>query len=164
MIPIRNTIQSRNYPIVNTIIIGLNVILYFLELTRGVGLNRFILTYGLVPARYSNPEIALYFSFGQQVLSFFSFMFLHGGFWHLLGNMWSLYIFGDKVEDRLGPLRYFFFYLLCGWASGAPLLPFLPGKATAPEGRKLGSKRHPGFGCGCPGRRRDRNGAPAFGG
>jgi hypothetical protein len=45
-------------------------------------------------------------------------MFLHGGFWHLLGNMWSLYIFGDNVEDRLGPLRYLVFYLLCGWLSG----------------------------------------------
>ncbi|HSM73554.1 MAG TPA: rhomboid family intramembrane serine protease, partial [Desulfobacterales bacterium] len=47
-----------------------------------------------------------------------SFMFLHGGFWHLLGNMWSLYIFGDNVEDHLGPLRYLGFYLLCGLVSG----------------------------------------------
>ena len=45
-------------------------------------------------------------------------MFIHGGFWHLLGNMWSLYIFGDNVEDRLGPLRYLLFYLLCGFLSG----------------------------------------------
>jgi hypothetical protein len=45
-------------------------------------------------------------------------MFLHGGFLHLLGNMWSLYIFGDNVEDRLGPFRYLLFYLLCGLASG----------------------------------------------
>jgi membrane associated rhomboid family serine protease len=45
-------------------------------------------------------------------------MFLHGGFLHILGNMWSLYIFGDNVEDRLGSLRYLFFYLLCGLASG----------------------------------------------
>jgi hypothetical protein len=45
-------------------------------------------------------------------------MFLHGGFLHLLGNMWFLYIFGDNVEDRLGPFRYLVFYLLCGLASG----------------------------------------------
>ena len=45
-------------------------------------------------------------------------MFLHGGFVHLLGNMWSLYIFGDNVEDRLGSLKYLLFYLLCGFASG----------------------------------------------
>ena len=118
MIPIRDTIQSRNYPVVNMMIIGLNVFLFFIEMGQGQRLGQFIFTYGLVPARYSTPEIARYFTFGQQVLAFFSFMFLHGGFWHLLGNMWSLYIFGDNVEDRLGSLRYLIFYLLCGWASG----------------------------------------------
>ena len=118
MIPLRDTIQSRNYPIVNTIIISLNVLFFFLTPARGPELNQFLLTYGLVPARYSTPEIASYFGFGQQTFAFLSFMFLHGGFWHLLGNMWSLYIFGDNVEDRLGSLRYLIFYLLCGWASG----------------------------------------------
>ena len=71
-----------------------------------------------MPARYTVPEISGYFSIGQQVFSFVSFMFIHGGFWHLLGNMWSLYILGDNVEDRLGPLRYLAFYLLCGITSG----------------------------------------------
>jgi hypothetical protein len=51
-------------------------------------------------------------------------MFLHGGFMHLIGNMWSLYIFGDNVEDRLGPARYIAFYLLCGLASGMTHLLF----------------------------------------
>jgi len=118
MIPIRDTIQSRNYPVVNTIIIGTNVLVYLVQMAQGEGLNRFILIYGLIPARYSVPEIAAYFSFGHQVLSFFSFMFLHGSFWHLLGNMWSLYIFGDNVEDRIGSVRYLLFYILCGLASG----------------------------------------------
>ena len=118
MIPIRDTVQSRNYPVVNMIIIGLNILLYLIEMGQGQRLGQFIATYGLIPARYSSPEIARYFTFSQQVLAFFSFMFLHGGFWHLLGNMWSLYIFGDNVEDRLGSFRYLFFYLLCGWASG----------------------------------------------
>jgi len=81
-------------------------------------LDRFIYTYGLVPARYTVPEVSAYFTIGQQLLAPVSFMFLHGGFWHLLGNMWSLYIFGDNVEDRLGPLRYLIFYILCGIASG----------------------------------------------
>ena len=118
MIPLRDTIRSKNYPVVNTTIISLNVLLFLVELAQGQRLDQFIFTYGLVPARYSVPEIASHFGFGQQVLALLSFMFLHGGFWHLLGNMWSLYIFGDNVEDRLGPLRYFIFYLLCGWASG----------------------------------------------
>jgi membrane associated rhomboid family serine protease len=118
MIPIRDTIQSKNYPVVNTVIIAANVLFYLVQLAQGERLNQFIFTYGLVPARYSIPEIASYFSFGQQVVSFLSFMFLHGGFWHLLGNMWSLYIFGDNVEDRLGSIRYLLFYILCGLASG----------------------------------------------
>ncbi len=118
MIPIRDTTQSGNYPIVNTLLIGLNVLLFFVEMTQGERLNEFILTYGLVPARYSVPATDPYFSIGHQGLALLTFMFIHGGFWHLLGNMWSLYIFGDNVEDRLGPLRYLLFYLLCGWASG----------------------------------------------
>jgi hypothetical protein len=51
-------------------------------------------------------------------------MFLHGGFWHLLGNMWFLYIFGDNIEDRLGPLRYLAFYMICGLTSGLSHLAF----------------------------------------
>jgi len=118
MLPIRDTISSKNYPIVNNTIIGINVVLFLFEMSQGAHLDRFVYIYGLVPARYSVPQIASYFTTGQQLLSWLSFMFLHGGFWHLLGNMWSLYIFGDNVEDRLGPFRYLVFYLLCGITSG----------------------------------------------
>ena len=118
MIPLRDTTPSKNYPIVNNLIIGVNVLVYVFQLMQGGELNRFIFTYGLVPARYSVPEIAAYFTPGQQILAFVSFMFLHGGFWHLLGNMWSLYIFGDNIEDRIGSARYLAFYLLCGLLSG----------------------------------------------
>ena len=118
MIPIRDTIPSKNYPVVNNTIIGINVVVYLVQISLVPDLNRFVYIYGLVPARYSIPQITSYFTTGQQIFSLFSFMFLHGGFWHLLGNMWSLYIFGDNVEDRLGPFLYFVFYLLCGITSG----------------------------------------------
>ena len=118
MIPIRDTTPSKNYPIVNTVIIGVNIFLFLVEMAQGNALDRFIFIYGLVPARYTDPHLSGYFTLGRQILSLISFMFLHGGFWHLLGNMWSLYIFGDNVEDRLGPFRYLTFYLLCGFASG----------------------------------------------
>jgi hypothetical protein len=117
MIPIRDTIPSRNYPVINLLLVAANIFFYLVEMSQGEALNRFIYTYGLVPARYSIHVIAIHFSLSQQILSFISFMFLHGSFWHLLGNMWFLYIFGDNVEDRLGHLRYFFFYLLCGVSS-----------------------------------------------
>ena len=118
MIPLRDTQPSANYPIVNNSIIAVNVLIYLIQLGQGAAVDQFVYIYGLVPARYSIPQVAEYFSLGQQLVSLISFMFLHGGFWHLLGNMWSLYIFGDNVEDRLGPLRYLVFYLLCGFASG----------------------------------------------
>jgi membrane associated rhomboid family serine protease len=118
MIPIRDQIQSKSYPVVTQGIIGLNVLVFLFQTMQGENIERFIYTYGLVPARYSVPEIAAHFNFGEQALALLSFMFLHGGFFHLLGNMWSLYIFGDNVEDRMGPTRFLIFYLLCGWASG----------------------------------------------
>ncbi len=124
MFPIRDTISSKNYPVVNNTIIGINVVLFLFEMSQGANLDRFVYIYGLVPARYSMPQISSYFTTGQQLLSWLSFMFLHGGFWHLLGNMWSLYIFGDNVEDRLGPFRYLVFYLLCGITSGLSHLLF----------------------------------------
>ena len=118
MIPLRDNIPSKNYPIVNNTIIGINIVLYLIELAQGEKLTSFVYMYGLVPARYSVPEIMTYFTTGQQFFSFISFMFLHGSFLHILGNMWMLYIFGDNIEDRLGSFRYLIFYLLCGMASG----------------------------------------------
>jgi len=118
MIPLRDTTPTRNYPVVNTAIIAINVIVFCIQFLQGAEINKFIYIYGLVPARYSIPHVAEYFTIQQQIFSLVSFMFLHGGFWHILGNMWSLYIFGDNVEDRLGPIRYALFYLLCGIASG----------------------------------------------
>jgi len=118
MIPIRDTAEVRNYPVINHLIIAVNVGVYLIQLAQGAKLDHFILLYGLVPARYSDAFWASHFTLGQQLFSFLSFMFVHGGFWHILFNMWSLYILGDNVEDRLGPIRYLLFYLLCGLASG----------------------------------------------
>ncbi len=124
MIPIRDTVPSRHYPVVNTVIIVSNILIFMVEMSQGAALDRFIYIYGLVPARYSVLQIAHHFTFYQQMFSFISFMFLHGSFWHLAGNMWFLYIFGDNVEDRLGHLKYLFFYLLCGISSGLAHLYF----------------------------------------
>jgi hypothetical protein len=118
MIPLRDTIPAAARPVVTHAIIAVNVLVYLLQVAQGPLQERFVYFYGLVPARYFVPQIADYFSAGEQAFALISFMFLHGGFWHLLGNMWSLLIFGDNVEGRLGPLRYAVFYLLCGLASG----------------------------------------------
>lgn len=124
MIPIRDQIQSRNYPVVNMAIIVVNVGLFLVQLMNADNIEAFIFTYGLVPARYSSPEISSHFTLLEQTIPLLSFMFLHGSFWHLLGNMWSLYIFGDNVEDHFGSVKYLVFYLLCGWASAVTHLYF----------------------------------------
>src|SRR6185436_2592943 len=54
---------------------------------------------------------------GRQVLNVLSSMFLHGGWMHLLGNMWFLWLFGNNIEDSMGRARYLAFYLLCGLAA-----------------------------------------------
>lgn len=118
MIPIRDQIPSKSYPVVTRALIGVNALVFALQMMQGEQIERFIYTYGLVPARYSVPEVASHFTSGEQVLALFSFMFLHGGFFHILGNMWFLHIFGDNVEDRMGSIRYLLFYLLSGWVSG----------------------------------------------
>jgi len=119
MIPIRDAIRSKNFPVVNFILIGLNILVYLWQLSQGSNLNEVFFLYGIVPIRYSDAEISLHFTTFQQWLPFLTSMFLHApGFLHILGNMWFLYIFGDNVEDRLGPLRYLVFYILCGVTAG----------------------------------------------
>jgi hypothetical protein len=118
MIPLRDTIRSRNFPFVTYLLILLNVLVYGYQAIQGPDVSRFIATYALIPARFTQPALIDYFGWGANIVSLFTFMFLHGGFWHLLGNMWSLHIFGDNIEDRLGPLRYLGFYLLAGVLSG----------------------------------------------
>jgi membrane associated rhomboid family serine protease len=118
MIPIRDTIPSRNYPVVNNALILVNIFFFIFQLIQGEALGQFVYTYGLVPAKFSSPFISFHFSMGEKLFSFVSYMFLHGGFFHLIANMWSLYIFGDNVEDHFGPVRYLGFYLLSGIGSG----------------------------------------------
>ncbi len=117
MIPIRDTIRSRTIPVVTYIIIIINALVYLSQMTMGRDLEPFLYLYGFVPAKFTLPQVAAYFSFSNKILSILSYMFLHGGLWHFLGNMWFLYIFGDNVEEHLGSLRFAVFYLLSGIAS-----------------------------------------------
>src|SRR5256885_7096590 len=118
MIPIRDDIPSSRFPIVAVGIIAANVLVFLHEVQLGGHLQDLFLTYAIIPVRYTQPDVAQYFTWAQQVFSFFSSMFLHGGWIHLLGNMWVLWIFGDNVEDRLGRVRYLMLYLASGVAAG----------------------------------------------
>jgi membrane associated rhomboid family serine protease len=117
MIPLRDTIPSRRFPIVNIVLIVANVIAFLGETLAGTaGLEQFIMQYGLIPAFFWQGEGL------ERFLPIFTSMFLHAGWWHLISNMLALYIFGDNIEDRLGHVAYLAFYLLGGIAAASAQL------------------------------------------
>ncbi len=107
MIPLRDTIRSRSTPTVTILIIVANtlVFLYMFSLDSYT-LNHFIQAYAMTPHRF-------------RVVNMITSMFLHGGWMHLIGNMWFLWVYGDNVEDVLGHGKYLLFYLLCGVLAAA---------------------------------------------
>ncbi len=118
MIPIRDTQPSENFPVATYAVIGINSAVFLMQLMIGFGDKGFFYTYGLVPAKFTVYDFARHFSDINRIFSFVSFMFLHGGFLHFLGNMWFLYIFGDNVEEHFGTIRFAGFYFICGIVSG----------------------------------------------
>ena len=112
MLPLRDIQERRTFPIVNTAIIIVNVLVFLYELSLGTRLNVFLMSAAFVPANFFQPGAAV-----GETRSIFVSMFLHGGWMHLLGNMLYLWIFGDNIEDRLGRIKYVLFYLLCGVAA-----------------------------------------------
>jgi membrane associated rhomboid family serine protease len=120
LIPIRDTIPRRSTPLVTWALIAVNVAVFLYELSLNPKeLELFFYLFGLVPARYAHPEWARWVGFPiDDYWPFLTSMFLHGGWAHIIGNMWSLWIFGDNVEDKMGRLRFLLFYLLTGLAAG----------------------------------------------
>ncbi len=129
MFPIKDTIHSRSFPLVNWLLVVANVLVFVLiELPLGhAQLDGFISTYGVTPNLCAAPILkglasnslpGLGTLLNGCAIPLFTSMFLHGGWVHIIGNMWVLIIFGDNVEDRLGSMRYLLFYLTCGVASG----------------------------------------------
>ena len=114
MIPLRDTIPVRRFPVVNVVLIGINVIVFLFESILGPDdLSYVIGVFGLRPAVFWQGDGL------AGWLPLLTAPFLHGGWWHLISNMLALYIFGDNVEDRLGRLRYLLFYLCSGLAASA---------------------------------------------
>lgn len=117
MIPLRDILPTRRRPYVTYTLIGLNSIVWLVQVLQGAHLDEFILTWGMTPARF-------FLDPGWQVwVTPLTSMFLHGGWMHVIGNMWFLWIFGDNVEDAFGHVGFLGFYLMGGLA--AALLQFL---------------------------------------
>lgn len=118
MIPIRDTQPSNCLPVVTYFLMGTNLFVFMYQMQIGLDNSPFFYIYGLVPAKYTIENVSIHFTLLNQVLSAFTYMFLHGGILHFLGNMWTLYIFGDNVEEHFGSIRFLGFYILAGFISG----------------------------------------------
>lgn len=114
MLPLRDTIPSRRISIATWLIIIINVLVFFHQITLPdeEALNM-IYEYAFIPSRFVrgifNPK---------SYIPLFTSMFMHGSFLHLISNMWSLWLFGDNVEDNMGPFRFILFYILTGLIAG----------------------------------------------
>jgi membrane associated rhomboid family serine protease len=132
MFPYRDENPTLATPLVTLLLIGVNVV--FWVVVQGMGaepnLSRSVCELGLIPGEFLGrlPEgFTLPMSRSTSCVitgerSWFTpltSMFLHGGWFHLIGNMWFLWVFGNNVEDSMGHFRYLFFYLLCGIAAAA---------------------------------------------
>jgi membrane associated rhomboid family serine protease len=120
MFPIRDSIPSSIVPIASRGLILINVLVFLFQLTLPDDtVEQLFYLFGLVPARYAHPQWAAAVGFPlDNYWPLLTHQFLHAGWLHLIFNMWTLWIFGDNVEDRMGSLRFVVFYLLCGTAAG----------------------------------------------
>ena len=112
MFPLQDTVQARSFPLITWTIILINGLVFLVELSLTPSqLERFVSILGMIPARLGESP--------EAYITVLTSMFLHGGWTHFIGNMWMLYLFGDNVEDRMGPARYLIFYLSCGLSAWA---------------------------------------------
>jgi membrane associated rhomboid family serine protease len=117
MLPVADSLRSRTFPYVNLAIIIVNFLAFFYELSLGNDVDSFLRDWGVIPR-----VITDYFDnsgdYPYRVLfTPITAMFIHGGWFHILGNMLFLWVFGDNVEDAIGHVAYLFFYLLAGIAA-----------------------------------------------
>jgi membrane associated rhomboid family serine protease len=118
MIPLKDNVPTRSFPIVTVSLIAANVIVYVWEVS-GSGLNAHVISWGYYPCAIDGPCVGPALRHHEIILTVLSAMFMHGGIVHIGGNMLFLWIFGNNVEDALGPVRFLLFYLLAGIAATA---------------------------------------------
>lgn len=124
MFPLYDTVRTRGFPFITLTLIVANALAFLYELRlEPAALEQFIFTWGLIPARLLDDP-------SNTWNTIFSSMFLHGGWFHIINNMWVLFIFGDNVEAGMGKIRYLIFYLLSGVAAGLLQTYVLPESAV----------------------------------
>ncbi len=115
MIPLRDTIPSKHWPVMTWLLIIFNLFVFLYQQSLDPLAYRFLNSeYGLIPLRFFGNGISSF----QELTPFLSHLFLHAGWMHLIGNMWALWLFGDNVEDLMGSFRFLFFYICMGIVAG----------------------------------------------
>src|SRR5450432_392253 len=128
MIPLRDDQPRFSTPYVTYFLIALNLIIYYFQSQLAPeAFQNLIFQFGFTPA-----DVAELFTgtsslrLPSVLLPFLTSMFLHGNWWHVIGNMWFLWIFGDNIEDHMGHGRYLLFYFLSGIAAAAAQVVLTP--------------------------------------
>jgi membrane associated rhomboid family serine protease len=133
-LPLKDLNPTERFPFVTVALIVINAAVFLYEVSLGPHLQAFITSWGVVPyeiTRFSDvigidPETSMVHSEGPPIvqLTLITSMFIHGGWMHIIGNMLYLWIFGNNIEDILGPARFLLFYIACGLvAAFAQILP-----------------------------------------
>ncbi|MDY6820509.1 MAG: rhomboid family intramembrane serine protease [Deferribacterota bacterium] len=112
MFPLKDSIPAERFPYVNYIIILINLFIFIYQLSLGAKLSYFLLEYGFIPSRFFAPFDIV--SLKEKIVPLFTSIFLHGNLFHVLSNMYFLFIFGDNVEGRFGHFQYLLFYIFFG--------------------------------------------------
>src|SRR6185295_2276283 len=119
MFPIRDDQPRFSTPYLTYFLIALNLAIFLFEFSLDpASLDSLVKQFGMIPA-----HVTLVLTQSHNInlvalaLPFFTSMFLHGSWSHVIGNMWFLWIFGDNIEDHLGHFKYIVFYVLCGLAA-----------------------------------------------
>jgi membrane associated rhomboid family serine protease len=111
MFPYKDDNPTDTFPFVTIGLIGLNILVFLLQLMSDVDGKRIVYAYGAIPHNIVSFESTQPI---HPLLTIFTSMFMHGGVFHIFGNMLYLWIFGNNIEDRLGHFRFILFYLFCG--------------------------------------------------
>ncbi len=126
MIPLYDELPTKRFPFMTVMLILINIFVFIHELFLGPELEGFVRQFGLIPYEITHfvdiPPPSLHPIF----LTIFTSMFLHGSLFHIFGNMLYFWIFGNNVEDVMGPFRFLVFYFLCGISAAFTQVIFSP--------------------------------------
>ncbi len=133
-LPLKDDNPTSRFPIVTILFIALNAVIFFLQLVSPEGLQFYVYKMGTIPYEITHLKSVTFLIYESQEalsrlsppLTLLAAMFIHGSFFHLFFNMLYLWIFGNNIEDYLGPLRFVLFYLLSGLGASLAHIVFHP--------------------------------------